>query len=1039
MPPQQHTEIQTLHQLIRTELAPAIRGQLRLSRPDRMLYATDASIYQVEPLGVAIPATIDEIPTIAAFCFKHAIPLLPRGGGTSLPGQCANRALVVDYSPTCRRLLDLDPLARTCRVEPGIAIDDLNRQIASSGLFFAPDPATAAQCCIGGCIGNNAAGARSIRYGRTSENLAALEVSLADGQITKLGPGAGRSDGLALFLAQRVADVVTEYASQIRQRYPKTTRRNAGYALDLILNQLDAGIPAHDLDLTGLLCGSEGSLALTLRATLKLHPIPRSKGLAIVSFMSLQDAISAVPACLSTGCSAVELIDDIVLKAASGNSECRQYMDLLPTISGRPPAAVLYVEYQHDGTMEIVQHSFDQLRATLGHPAIACYTDTTALLRAWALRKAGEPLLHGLPGHRKPVTCVEDNAVPVENLFRFIEGFKQIVNKHGTRAAYYAHASVGVLHVRPMLDLHDPADRDRLRRIAQEISQWAKECGGVMSGEHGDGRIRGPLLPDFYGPALMTAFATIKAIFDPKRILNPGMIVDPGDIPSITQHLRVLPDQRPLTFPPVDTYFHYTDQEGFGGALEMCNGAGVCRKTAGGTMCPSYRALLDERHSTRGRGNALRLAISGQINSADGAPAWNDPDTLQTLRFCLSCKACKNECPSNVDLARLNAEYLAQSYRHAGRKPLAARVFGRVRLLNRLGSLAPRLTNFVLSRPFVRSAMQAILKIDARRSLPQYQKSLHRQLAKDHRTWPMTEKAPSLLTLSAHHSDVTPGQMPLPCQWAQAAPENPPARPRIVLFADCFTTYNEPRVGLAAVSVLRQLGYEVIVPKTACCGRSMISTGLLDEAIASADRVLSQLRPYIQDPTIQAIVVAEPSCLSAFKDDYLQLRCTTPISLRQQLAAKAMLLEQFIESRWDQHPIPPTLPPGDRLPPVLLHAHCHQKALWGAESSAKLLRRLCGSQLRVLDTGCCGMAGSFGFTTDRYDLSMQIAELSLLPLVRNAPSNALLVAPGTSCRHQIHDGAARHAMHPIELVQWILTGATPLPPDGSPPPPNDIS
>ena len=981
--------------LLLADLAPTIRGRLRLSQHDRMLYATDASIYQIEPLAIVHPADTAEIPRIAAFCNRHHIPLLPRGGGTSLPGQCVNRAVVVDYSPTCRKLLSAD--GSQCVVEPGITVDELNRQLASTGYFFAPDPATSAQCAIGGCIGNNAAGARSIRYGRTSENILSLRVALADGSVITLGAGAEKTDILACDLAGKVAVICRRYAQQIRERFPKTSRRNAGYALDSILAQLDGGIGDEDLDLTPLMCGSEGTLAFTMQATLTLHPIAKAKGLAIVSFSTLEDAISAVPVCLTTTCTAVELIDDVVLEAARGNPECRRYMDLLPDIAGNPPAAVLYVEYQ-EGSAAAVQERFASLGRFLGTAPTICYTDTGALLRAWALRKAGEPLLHGMPGHRKPVTCVEDNAVPVENLYRFVEGFKQIVARHGTRAAYWAHASVGVLHVRPMLNLHDEQDREHLRGIAQEVAAWARECGGVMSGEHGDGRIRGPLLRAYFGDDLMRAFAEVKAVFDPQGILNPGNITQPGDIASITQHLRILPDERPLKYADVETYYQYDKHEGLGGAAELCNGAGVCRKTAGGTMCPSYRATLDERHATRGRGNALRLAISGQLTpdgktpatpATPAAPNWNDPDTLETLHLCLSCKACKSECPANVDIAQLKAEYLAQSYKSAGRVPLAVRVFGHVRALNRLGALAPGLANFVLKQRFVRQTMQAVLKIDVRRSLPRYAVSLHRQL-------------PSKIT----------------------AGKSSRVRARVVLFPDCFITYNEPHIGIAAVEVLEKLGYEVILPKTGCCGRSLISTGLLADAIVAADAVLRQLQPYLDDPSVAAILVAEPSCLSAFKDDYLELKCRTPIEVRRKLAAKSFLIEQFIEDQWDQHPQRPALPDLATIPPVLLHAHCHQKSLWTAQTSAKLLRRLCGDKLSVLDTGCCGMAGAFGFTSDRYELSMQIGDLSLLPMVRNAPAGAIIVAPGTSCRHQIHDGATRDAIHPMELVRDLLASVT---------------
>lgn len=971
------TDLNTVLNLLETQLRPAIRGQVRTSRHERMLYATDASIYQMEPLGVVHPQSLDEIPTIAAFCFRNGIPLLPRGGGTSLPGQCVNRALVLDYSPTCRKVLEVNTAERWCIVEPGITVDELNRQLAKTGLFFAPDPATSAQCAIGGCIGNNAAGARSIRYGRTSENILELKVCLADGRVTTLCAGAGRRDAVAAELARRVAPIVRNHASLIHERFPKTNRRNAGYALDLVLQQMERGVADEDLDLTGLMCGSEGTLTITLQAKLKLHPIPKAKGMAILSYATLEDAISAVPTCLTTGCTAVELIDDVVLEAARGNTECRRYMDLMPDVAGKPPMAVLYVEYQEDSAPAI-QARFGLLQATLGQTAMICYTDAGALMRAWALRKAGEPLLHGMAGHRKPLTCVEDNAVPVENLYRFVQGFKEIVTRHGTRAAYWAHASVGVLHVRPMLNLHDEADRDHLRGIAQEVARWAQQCGGVMSGEHGDGRIRGPLLREYFGDELMAAFGQVRNVFDPKGLMNPGNITSPGDVLSITQNLRILPGNRPLKFPKVDTYFDYEDQEGFRGATEICNGAGVCRRTAVGSMCPSYRATLDERHATRGRGNALRLAVSGQIGN--GVPAWNDPDTLETLRLCLSCKACKSECPSNVDVARLKAEYLAQSYKATGRKPLQARAFGRVRTLNRLGSLMPNFANFLSEQRFVRELMQSMLKIDIRRSMPKYAKSLGRQFR----------------------------------------PSNLKSSRRVVLFGDCFVSYNDPRIGLAAKEVLEKLGYEVILAGTACCGRSLISTGLLDEAIVSADRVVTQLKQYVEDPTVAAIVVAEPSCLSAFRDDYLQLKCTTPIELRRRLSEKSFLIEQFIDQNWEKHPTRPALPDQATLAPVVLHGHCHQKSLWTVESSAGLLRRFCGKKLQVLDTGCCGMAGAFGFTTDRYELSLQIGELSLLPAVRSAPTDAIVVAPGTSCRHQILDGAQREAVHPIELVAQLL-------------------
>jgi FAD/FMN-containing dehydrogenase/Fe-S oxidoreductase len=966
-------------------------GEVRFDQHDRLLYATDASLYQVEPIGVVLPRNGEGLRRALRYCGEHAVAVLPRGGGTSLAGQGVNHAVIFDLSPNFRRVVDIDAPGQICHVEPGVTIDELNRTLAErgTGLFFAVDPASAAQASIGGCIGNNAAGARSVRYGRTSENLAGLQVVLSTGQETWLEPGAGRRDAAALRLAEQVLVIVRRYADEIRRKFPKLVRRNAGYGLDLILSQLDRGVGPEDLDLSGLICGSEGTLAVVVEAKLKLHPTPAARGLAIAAFESVDAAIESVPAILASGASAVELLDDVVLDAARNNTECRPYADLIPKVRGAGANAALYVEYQAnqpspypspgvpgEGNMDQLNSRFDALRAILPNSAIAVYRDSGAMLKAWTLRKSGEALLHNVSGTRKPVTFVEDNSIPVENLARFVKGFRRIVAEHGTSAAYYAHASVGVLHVRPMLDLHEPKDLQSMRQIAIEVAELARDCGGVMSGEHGDGRARGPLLETFYGPQLIEAFAEIKKVFDPAGILNPGIIVQAGAPESITENLRVQAQTGDFKTGEIQTYFDYSDQDGLGGAVERCNGAGFCRKTFGGTMCPSYRATLDERHSTRGRGNALRLAITGQ------APAWDDPDTLQTLDLCLSCKACKTECPSSVDVAKLKAEYTAQRYKLNGTVPLRARVFGHIRAMNRLGSLAPGLFNALAGWGPTRGAANRLLGLSPRRSLPRFQRSLYRWLRRRDR--------------------------------AAGA-----GRPRVVLFADCFSAYTEPEVGRAAVEALESLGYAVDLPHVGCCGRAMISTGLLADAIRTADRTLGDLREYILDERVKAVLVCEPSCLSAIKDDWLQLRLSAGMDLRRRLAGKAVMVEDFIDRFWDEHPEKPSLPVAGG-PAILLHGHCHQKALWGDQTSAALLRRLAGERLTVLPSGCCGMAGSFGFTAEHYDLSMQIGELSVFGPVRQAPPPTIVLAPGTSCRQQIRDGAGRTALHPIQWVAGIL-------------------
>jgi FAD/FMN-containing dehydrogenase/Fe-S oxidoreductase len=959
-------------------LSGRFRGEVRTSVQDRLLYSTDASLYQVEPLAVLIPIDVEDAQAAIAVCRELKLPILPRGGGTSLAGQCTNRAVVLDLSVNLRKVLSVDIAAKQARVEAGATLDQINRHLAAtaSGLFYAPDPATAAQATVGGCIGNNAAGARSIKYGRTSENVASVDVVLVNGQKLTLGLGAGRENADARSLATGVVEIVRRFAQPIRQRFPKTIRRNAGYGLDLILRQLDAGVGDEDLDLSGLICGSEGTLAVVLGARLKLQPAPKGRGLCIIGFAALADAIAAVPPINSTAPTAVELLDEVVLEAAAGNNDCRRYLSRLPQIDGKLARAVLYVEYE--GSVEELTRSFDRMDAVIDSslPKIR-YTDAAALADLWALRKAGEPLLHriggGPNGRSKPQTFVEDNAVPVERLGEFVERFREIVKKHGTTAAYWAHASVGVLHVRPLVDLHEPADREKMRAMAVEVAELARDCGGVMSGEHGDGRVRGPLLEKFYGPELMEAFRQIKRLFDPENLLNPGNIVEPGPVENITENLRMDRQRVSRQLDSVPTYFDYSDQHGFDGAVEMCNGAGVCRKTAGGTMCPSYRALLDERHSTRGRGNALRLAITGQMSDAD-APAWDDAETIQTLHLCLSCKACKSECPSNVDISRLKAEYTAQRYRIVG-APLHARLMGHVRILNQLGGVAPGLANWASRLGPVRSVLNRILNLAPQRSLPGFARPLR--------------------------------------QWFEARPTQTIFARRVVLYEDCFGGYGESHIGRAAVAVLEMLGYEVLLPRVGCCGRAMISTGLLADAVISADQTLSVLKPFVDDPAVLAVVFLEPSCLSAVKDDWLQLKLNTPLEFRKKLAERSMLVEEFVDRFWENHPRPFEKPPTNVH--VLMHGHCHQKALWGEAGTAAALRRVAQS-VTVLPSGCCGMAGSFGFTADRYALSMQIGELSVFPPIRSAGAEVVITAPGTSCRHQILDGTARHALHPIEII-----------------------
>lgn len=1002
-------------------LRDLVRGEVRFGKHDRMLYSTDASIYQIEPLGVVVPADEEDVETVLRYARENQLPILPRGGGTSLAGQCVNRAIVIDTSVHLRRLSWFTRSTKCCMADAGMTIDDLNDELRPEGFFFAPDPATARQANIGGCIGNNAAGTRSIKYGRTVENVEAVHVALSTGERVTLARGAAaeqqwgslnipeavqqrmtRHRATVRRLTERVIDVVRRHERLIRERYPRTLRRNAGYALDMILADLDAAQrtgadPLEVIDLAKLICGSEGTLAFVTAANLWLHPIPKTTGLAVLGFASLDAAIEAVEPLLQLKPSAVELLDDLILNLANENAEYRQYVQLMPRPGAasepdRPPLkAVLYVEFQSEHGRDEIEERFAALRSLAAQQfpraALACYTDRAAILQALKLRKAGEPLLHGIPGRRKPVGFVEDNAVPVEHLAEFVRAFRRIVESRHTIASFYAHASVGVLHVRPLLDLRHAEDRKRMEEIAVETADLARSLGGVMSGEHGDGRARGPLLERFYGPELMSAFREIKQIFDPHNLLNPGNIVSPGPIASIHENTRVQAAQLPVErHPATQTYFDYSREDGFEHAVELCNGAGVCRKKSGGTMCPSYMATLDERHSTRGRGNALRLAISGQFGKP-GVADWNDPDTLGTLDLCLSCKGCKTECPSNVDIAKYKAEYLAQSYRSSGSIPLSARLLGRVDRLNRLGSIAPGLSNAMAEFGPLRALLNRVLGLAPQRTLPRFARSLLKQAR-------------------------------------SFGPTVAPDAPAVLLYADCFTTFNEPHIGVSALRLLDAFGYRVVIADAGCCGRAMISTGLLDQAQKTIDATAQRLEHLVRTHEACAVLVCEPSCLASISDEWRTLRLAPAAAqAAKELAPKAWLVEDFLEKFHDRHPRKPDWSPqsdsraGGR---ILLHGHCHQKALWGVETSAALLRRCYGSRLHILDTGCCGMAGSFGYAAHRYEVSMSIGELALFPAVRERAQQDVVLAPGTSCRHQVHDGAGARALHPIEFLARSL-------------------
>jgi len=1016
-------------------------SDVRVDRHTRMLYATDASLYQVEPIAVVIVGSEEEAMATVQYCHRERLPILPRGGGTALAGQTVNRAVVLDFSARCRKILSVDDSTRRAWVQPGVVLDQLNAHLSPMGLMFGPDVATSSHANLGGMIGNNSAGAYSIRYGRTVEHLVALDVLLADGTRLDVREGSAERDPRQRAIVERLAAIVLPLAEEIDRRFPKIRRHVDGYNLDLLLAQLRASTAGtfDRVNLASLFCGSEGTLGVTLRAELALVERPRVRGLAIISFPSVDAALEALLPILAEQPAAVEMVDDVVIETALLNREHRRTVEMLPSIDGKHPGAVLYVEHFAETATEVKARLQALARLAPGAP-VEHYLETADMQRAWRLRKAGEPLLHAIPGERKPITFVEDTAVDPSKLRAFVKDFRAIVERHGTRAAYWAHASVGCLHIRPLVNVRDERDRERMVEIAVEVADLVVRYGGALSGEHGDGRVRTPLLERVMGRELCDAFRQIKAIFDPLGLLNPGNLTDSREPRRILEHHRVRPDDR-FVHAPTDeklTYFRYDREGGFEHAVDQCNGAGICRRLAPGAMCPSYRATLEERHATRGRGNALRLAITGQFSdkaqdaattsarasqaaaptqssrtpgsATPAVPLWRDEGTLETLSLCLSCKACKSECPSNVDIAKLKSEYLAQSFREAGRVPRQARLFGRVRRVSRIGSALWPLVNGLNRVPGVRGAMAAFAGIDPRREPLTFGPSLVRWAAR--RSAAVAANAAD----AAHEADASG------THGGSGAHGNASA-PRVFLLADCFCAFQEPSVGRASVRLLEAFGYRVEVLDAGCCGRALISTGMLAEASRTCTDTAKSIMAACTDHPEAPVLVCEPSCASAIRDDWLDLRMGISPHEAKSIAERTMLVDEFLDRRWSDHPRRPKFEPlGQR---ALFHAHCHQKALWGAVPSAALLARLFPGEVEVLDSGCCGMAGSFGYLPQNYDLSMRIGEQSLFGSLRargaqHAADAPLVIAPGTSCRQQVREALGVEALHPADLCARAL-------------------
>jgi len=947
------------------DLRRVVEGEVRFDKMTRLLYATDASMYQMEPIGVVIPRHAGDVQAAFEVANRQNVPILPRGGGTSLNGQTVNRAIVLDFSPHMNRVLEVNEAEGWARVEPGLVQDELNAHVRPLGLLFGPDTSTSNRATLGGMIGNNSGGAHSIAYGLTVEHVIELTALLADGSRVVFGevtPEVFRQKmqaaGLEGQIYREVARIKEQYADEIRARYPKHWRRVCGYNLDELLKD-------RPLNMARLVVGSEGTLLTVVEAKVRLVPRPKKTALDVVHYRDIQEALESSQAILETGPYAVELTDKMILDLARGNIEQSQRMGF---VQG-DPAAILIVEYagESDAEVKAKVEALEARRARerFGYASHLAY-DPAEQQSIWKLRKAGLGLLLGTKGDSKPIAFIEDTAVDPKDLPEFVPRFREIMAKHGARGAYYGHCSVGCLHIRPLINLKTERGLEQVRAIAGEIFDLVLEYGGAISSEHGDGRSRSPFLERVYGPKIFQAFREFKHAFDPKNLMNPGNLVDS---PGLTEHLRSGPDYK--TWEPA-TLLDFSGQGGFAAAVEMCNGVGVCRKKLEGTMCPSYMATRDEEHSTRGRANALRAVLSGQVPASE----FRGRRLYEVMDLCLECKACKAECPSNVDMAKLKYEFLAHYYRANG-LPLRNRLFGRIETLNRLGSRLAPLSNWVAGSRLNRWLMERLVGIDRRRPLPPFVRETFTE-------WFNHRQAPPAGT-----------------------------RGEVVLFHDTFVTYNAPQIGKAAVQLLERAGYAVKLVDKKCCGRPLISKGMLTEAKAHAAWNVERLLPSAERGV--AIVGLEPSCLLTLRDEYIDLLRS---DAARQVAKQSFLLEEFLERERRKGL---SLPFGANGRKALLHGHCHQKALVGTGPTVAALR-WAGFDVQEMDSGCCGMAGSFGFETEHYDLSVALGNRRLVPAVKAAGPDVEVVAPGISCRQQIEHLAGRRAKHPAEVLWESLRG-----------------
>jgi FAD/FMN-containing dehydrogenase/Fe-S oxidoreductase len=950
------------------ELARQLDGEVRFDAGSRALYATDGSNYRQVPIGVVVPRhKVDVLATIDV-CRQFGAPLLSRGGGTSLAGQCCNVAVVMDLSKYFHGILELDPEARWARVLPGTVLDHLRAAANKHDLTFGPDPSTHNHCTLGGMIGNNSCGTHSVMAGRTSENVEELEIATYDGRVFRVGATPPeeleaiiRSDGRRGHIYGRLKALIDRYAPLVRARYPKIPRRVSGFALDELL-------PENGFNVARALVGSEGTCVTVLEATLRLVPWPRARTLLVLGYPDVYAAADHVPAVMAQGPIACEGLDQRLIDDIHKKGLHERYLRYLPAGSG-----FLLVEFGGDTKEESdarAAAALAELQASAPRPNGKIYDDLDQEEKLWKVRESGLGATARIPGSPDTWEGWEDSAVPPERLGDYLRQLRPIYDAHGYDGAFYGHFGQGCLHTRINFDLKTAAGITNYRRFVEEAAALVVRMGGSFSGEHGDGQSRAELLPRMFGPELVQAFREFKAIWDPEGRMNPGKVVDAY---RLDDNLRLGTEFRP---PSVSTHFQYPDDDGdFTRATLRCVGIGECRRDEGGTMCPSYRATREEMHSTRGRAHLLFEMMRG--NELDG---WSDQHVRESLDLCLACKGCKGDCPVNVDVATYKAEFLAHHYQ--GRlRPVAAYSMGLIHAWARLAALAPGLVNALAQSPLTAPLVKRLGGIAPERQIPAFSRRTFKQM------------------------------------WRSRPPRHPEGQP-VLLWPDTFNDHFFPETALAAAEALEALGFRVTVPAAdVCCGRPLYDFGMLDTAKRLLQKDLRVLEADIAAGT--PVVGLEPSCVSVFRDEMANLLPRDRDA--QRLRGQTFLFAEFLTEHAGASRLAKL---GKLSGKAVVHGHCHQKSLFGMDHEKQLLEKL-GLEVEVLSTGCCGMAGSFGFERgEKYRVSQQVGELDVLPKVRAADPAAILVGDGFSCREQIQAGTSRRAMHVAEVARLAVGAGT---------------